>query len=210
MASVNNTRSIRAQELRASRKALPLLSDDELRAQVRLGAHLLAPGSRRRLAGYMMRAQQVAMPSPLGERNLPNLFPDLDSLAVEFSSKLMGQLREAWSATGLHAAVVEQNAIAIGLMLPFWRVGSLLELHELGWLTKIHLCDRSPKGGLARLLNQWHKPDQTEGKVRQSLHPRRPSIVSKPTRRPHNSSTKVTPHTVCCLRSAEASSHEDA
>ena len=144
MASVNNTRSIRAQELRASRKALTLLSDDELRAQVRLGAHLLAPCSLLRLAGYMMRAQQVAMPSPLGERNLPNLFPDLDSLAVEFSSKLMGQLREAWSATGLHAAVVEQNAIAIGLMLPFWRVGSLLELHELGWLTKIHLCDRSP------------------------------------------------------------------
>eukprot|EP00900_Chrysochromulina_parva_P018479 jgi/Chrpa1/26632/Chrysochromulina_OHIO_Genome00025744-RA len=111
-----------------------------------------------------MRAHQVAMPSPLGERNLPNLFPDLDSLAVEFSSKLMGQLREAWSATGLQAEMVEKNAIAIGLMLPFWRVGSLLELHELGWLTEIHLCDRSPKGELARLLEQWRKPDQTEGK----------------------------------------------
>lgn len=209
MASVNNTRSIRVQELRASRKALPILSDDKLHAQVQLGAHLLGRCSLLRLAGDSMRAHQVAMPSPLGERNLPNLFPDLDSLAVEFSSKLMGQLREAWSATGLQAEMVEKNAIAIGLMLPFWRVGSLLELHELGWLTEIHLCDRSPKGELARLLEQWRKPDQTEGKVRQSLHPR-PSNVSKPTRRPHISSTKVTPHTVCCLRSAEASSHEDA
>ena len=163
-----------------------------------------------------MRQFDVAMPSPLDERNLPNLFPDLDSLAVEFSTVACKNLVEEWKQDGLSDEAVQQNAMAIGLMMPFWRVGYLLELYKRGWLRAIRNCDRSPGGELATLLNQWHKPEHTMDKqsVRSPIFAPLPLALHFGYMPTPPSTARHLPLTyksaLPTLIRTEASSHEDA
>jgi hypothetical protein len=163
-----------------------------------------------------MRPFDVAMPRPFDARNLPNLFPDLDSLAVEFSTVACKNLVEEWKQDGLSDEAVQQNAMAIGLMMPFWRVGYLLELYKRGWLRAIRNCDRSPGGELATLLNQWHKPEHTMDKqsVRSPIFAPLPLALHFGYMPTPPSTARHLPLTyksaLPTLIRTEASSHEDA
>jgi hypothetical protein len=56
--------------------------------------------------GYLMRPYAVTMPSPFHSRGLPNLYPDLDSLNIEFSSVVGKALVKAWAKEGLETEQV--------------------------------------------------------------------------------------------------------
>jgi hypothetical protein len=112
------------------------------------------------------------MLSPFHARGLPNLFPDLDSLCVEFTSVVGKALVAAWiNEDSLGAEQVRRNALAVGVMLPFWRVGKLLDLHRLGWLRKIHTTDRSETGELCTLLKTWENLTRTRNQSAASMLP---------------------------------------
>ena len=144
-------------QLKQRRKTLEKLSSTDLQARVAQGADMLALCSLLRLAGYLMRPFDVAMPPPFDKGNLPNLFPDLDSLSVEFSSVVGKRLVKEWIEDDhLDPSRVQRNAVAIGLTVPFWRVGCLLELDRMGYLRNIHKINLSETGELCALLKQWH------------------------------------------------------